>query len=219
MTTIAEDFLMLVTRDNGTHGLSMANETVAGALLAELTGRERVHLDQRDRLVLGDATPTGDPLLDEVLRRVAEQQGKKPGNVLGKLGKGMKDAAYEQLARAELVTPQERRALGIAWGTTYAPVDPRYAADLRAQLLDVLARRREADLHTGSLIGLIRATGTLARVFPKDARGGMTMKEMRASAKEISKGRWASEAVQKAIENMNAAMTATFAATTAASSG
>ncbi len=219
MTTIAEDLLLLLTRENGGNGLTMADATVAGALLAELAGTERIALDDKQRIELVDSSSTGDALLDEALVRLGDQVGRRPKQAVQKVGKGMARRAYEQLARAELVEPREHGALGMTLWTSWRPLDGTHADRLRADLVDVLAGRREADLRTGTLVALLHATSQLGRGLPKEARGGLTMREINRAAKEVSRGRWASEAVQKAIQDVNAAMIAAVAAGGAASGG
>lgn len=217
MTTIAGDLLLLLTRDNGGNGLTLADATVAGALLAELAGTERVALDEDRRIVVIDPSSTGDALLDEALRRFGGQVGRRPKAAVQKVGKGLARLAYEQLARDELVEPREHGALGVTLWTSWHPLDGAYADRLRAGLVDVLAGRQEADLRTGSLVSLLHATNQLGRGLPKEARGGLTMREIRTAAKEVAQGRWAGEAVQKAIQDVNAALLATIAAGGAAS--
>lgn len=216
MTTIAEDLLMLLTRQGGRNGLTVADTTVAGALLAELAGLERVALDDRGRIQLVDGATTGEPLLDEALLRFGGQVGRKPKPALQKAGKGMARKAYEELARAELVDPTEHGALGVTLWTSFSPLDQGYADRLRSDLVDVLAGRREADLRTGTLISMLRATDQLSRGLPKESRGGLTMREIKRAAKDVSQGRWASEAVQKAVQDVNAAMVAVMAGGAAA---
>ncbi|WP_162802918.1 GOLPH3/VPS74 family protein [Ornithinimicrobium avium] len=212
MTTIAEDLLLLLTRDNGSNGLTVADTAVGGALLAELAGTERVDLDERGRIRTLDSTGTGDALLDEAMVRLGDQVGRKPEPAVQKVGKGMAKRAYEQLARAELVEPREHGALGVTLWTSWRPLDEEPAERLRSELVDVLAGRRGADLRTGTLLSLLLATDQLGRGLPKEARGGLTMREIKRSAKEVSRGRWAGEAVHKAMQDVNAAvMTAVFA--------
>lgn len=219
MTTIAEDLLLLLTNDRGGNNLMLADATVAGALLAELAGREHVALDDRGRISLVDSASVGDPLLDEALLRFGDRVGTRPKAAIQKAGKGLAKQAYEQLARAELVEPVDRRALGLSFGTRFVPMDGGRVAATRAELVDVLSGRREPDLRTGTLISLLRATGQLGRGLPAESRGGLTMREIKGSAKDVSQGRWASEAVLKAVQDVNAALVATIAAGGAANSG
>src|SRR5438105_11672207 len=54
--------------------LSAADVVLAGAALMELALGNRVDTDLR-RLILVDSTPTGDDILDDVLKRLAETDG------------------------------------------------------------------------------------------------------------------------------------------------
>lgn len=219
MTTIAEDLLLLLTREKGGNGLTDADTAVAGALLAELAGTERLDLDERGGIRLLDTTATGQALLDEAMVRLGQQAGRKPKPAIQKTGRGMARLAYEQLARAELVAPQEHGAMGLRLWTSWRPLDQGRTARLRAELVDVLAGRREADLRSGTLISLLRATEQLGRGLPKEDRGGLTMREIRQAAKEVARGRWASEAVAKAVADINAVLLTTIAASGVATSG
>lgn len=218
MATIAEELLLLVTRPNGHHGLTSADVAVAGALVAELAGREHVTVDERRRLQLVDAGATGDPLLDEALLRLGPLVGKNPKTVIQKLGKGMSEKAYERLAVAELVDRKEHRLMGLTLHTSWPPLQPHRTDALRAELVDVLAGRREPDLRTGTLVSLLRATSSLGRALPREARVGLPMSDVRRRAKEISQGRWAPEAVRKAVEELNSAVMVAVMAGGAASS-
>lgn len=84
---LAEDLLLLLT-DDDTGKLAASTEVdvaLGGALLVELALMDRVDVARahdrvrEGRLVVRDANPTGDGLLDEALAIVEEQkEGKKP---------------------------------------------------------------------------------------------------------------------------------------------
>src|SRR5690348_15143038 len=100
---IAEDLLLLLYDDQtgkpiaGSPGLDYA---LAGAVLIELTLNRKLDItaDGRGRLQVLDATPTGDPILDERLAYVAERPGKKPKNQIGPLSKRLRDQLLTRLA-------------------------------------------------------------------------------------------------------------------------
>src|SRR5215207_6289640 len=92
---IAEDLLLLLTDDDtGKLAASSTEVDVAlgGALLVELTLAERVDVagpDERvreGRLVVRDASSTGDSVLDEALATLGPKEGNKPQSVVGPLG-------------------------------------------------------------------------------------------------------------------------------------
>ena len=78
------------------------------------------------------------------------------------------------------------------------------------------AHRRET---AGALVSLLHAVNILHTVVPEDLRPGMTNRDVKRRGKEVLEGRWAPEAVAKAVqEATTAAMVAVTAATTATSS-
>ena len=105
---IAEDLLLLLTADDtgklAARGTN-TNMALGGALLAELALMERVDIagpDERvkeGRLVVRDAGPTGDSMLDEALATVGHKEGKKPQNVVAALGKRTRRAALRASCR------------------------------------------------------------------------------------------------------------------------
>ena len=208
---IAEEYLLLTMKDDGYSSVSARDTGVAGALLSEL--------DDRGRLGVLDPTSTGDEVLDEVLLRIGEKTGKKPKDVLGAIGKGMPRALLERLARAEIVQEDPTSVLGMRMWSAWPFVDTRHRDALREELLQVLKGQRQPDARTGTLVSLLQATSAWGPALPKDARHGMKMSEIRSRAKEIGKGRWGSEAVAKAIEEVNAAVmvAVTVSATTSSS--
>ncbi|MGZ4458532.1 MAG: GOLPH3/VPS74 family protein, partial [Nocardioidaceae bacterium] len=113
---IAEDLLLLLT-DEVRGRLVVASEQVdialGGALLVELSLSERVALDERGRVRVADAGPTGDPLLDHALEVVAGRQGKKPGSVVGPLGKKVRPALYDRLVEGGLLRKGKGKVLGL----------------------------------------------------------------------------------------------------------
>lgn len=213
---IAEE-LMLVTRaDSGYDHVGYAETSVAGALLCELALRERVSVED-ERLVVIDRSPTGDVLLDEALSRFAAREGKKPKDVLARVGKGLAKEVLERLSRAEVLQERPTKALGVRWFSAWDVVDTDRRDALREELLLVLTGGREPDGRTGSLISLLRATSGLDNALPKDARHGVRMRDLRASAKEVAQGRWASQAVADAVQASAAAAASAVAAAGAGS--
>jgi hypothetical protein len=93
---LAEDLLLLLTDDDtGKLAASSTEVDVAlgGALLAELALMDRVDVAGADervregRLVVRDANPTADGLLDEALAVVEHKEGKKPKSVVARSGR------------------------------------------------------------------------------------------------------------------------------------
>lgn len=77
MLTFAEEVLLLLLDDEEGIFLSVGKNTLelamAGAVLMELAFADRVDTDL-ERMMIIDRTTTGDPLLDDVLERLADNQ-------------------------------------------------------------------------------------------------------------------------------------------------
>ncbi|HSP61008.1 MAG TPA: GPP34 family phosphoprotein, partial [Ornithinimicrobium sp.] len=123
-----------------------------------------------------------------------------------KVAKGMEEKAYGRLAVAELVDRRKHRLLGVRLLTSWPPLQTHRTEALSAELVDVLAGRRDPDLRTGTLVSLMRERSSLGRALPREVRTGLPMSDVRRRAKEVAKGRWAPEAVRKAVEELNSAV-------------
>lgn len=216
---IAEELLLVGTGADGRNLLgSSRNLALAGACLTELALRERVAVDDRKRLQVTDPGSTGEPLLDDALVRFTERAGRKPKDVLEGIGKRLVQPTFEALARRELVRPEPVTVLGVEMSTRWPAVATGPREAVLSDLARVLTGEQEADSRTGALISLLHAVGVLHRVVPKDLRPGLSNRDLKQRAKEVLKGRWAPEAVAKAVEEAMAAMIAVTTAASAASS-
>lgn len=93
--------------------------------------------------------------------------------------------------------------------------DASHEVEVRRLVAQALVQREAPDTRTGALIALVHAVGCVDKVV--DPRHyGLSRRELRARAKEIAEGNWASEAVRTTIEEMMAAI---IAATIAATAG
>src|SRR5689334_11165290 len=79
--SLAEDFLLLAYADDGTpltDGMRLDNG-LGGALLLDLAMAARIDVADK-RVVVLDATPTGDRLADQALERIAgSERNRRPG--------------------------------------------------------------------------------------------------------------------------------------------
>lgn len=216
---IVEELLLVGTDPEGRNLLGSHRTIVlGGALLTELALRERLDIDDRGRLRVVEGGSTGDPLLDEALVRFGEREGKKPKDVLDRVGKKLQQPVFDSLVRRELVRPEPVKALGLTLSTRWPVVTSGPRDATLTDLVRVITGAQEADSRTGALISLVYAVDALPRVLAKELRPGMTNREVKRRGKEITKGRWASEAVVKAVQEATAATMAAVGAATAASS-
>jgi hypothetical protein len=222
---IAEDLLLLLTDDEtGKHIVdgSSLDLALAGANLVELARAGKVDVAgegesvRRDRIIVRDASPTGDPLLDETLGRCAEKQGKKPASVLQSLAKGVRKTLLARLADRGVLRADEHRVLGIFPTTRWPAVDSRHETQVRELLTSALVQGTTPDQRTASLIALLSSVDAAHKVVNADAYG-VDKKTIKERAKKIREGTWAADAVVRAIQAIQAAVTASIVAASVAS--
>jgi hypothetical protein len=220
---IAEDLLLLLYDDEtgkpitGSPGLDYA---LAGAVLIELTLDGKLDITGKadgvkpGRLKVLDATPTGDPILDERLAFVAAKPGKRPKDQIGKLSKRLRDQVLTKLANRGVLQADRGRMLGLFPVTRWPARDARHEAEVRSKLESVLKVGTTPDEHTGALIALLSALN----VVPKVVTDAVDKKALKRRAKEIAESDWAADAVKKAVAEMQAAVTVAVVASVAATS-
>jgi hypothetical protein len=213
---LAEDLLLLLTDDEtGKLAASSAEVDVAlgGALLVELALMDRADVAGSDervregRLLVRDANPTGDDLLDEALAIVERKEGKKPQSVVTRLGKHVRVRLYQRLAQGGLLRAEEDRILGIFPRHRWPAADAAHEVSLRAGLATALRDGTTTDERTGALVSLLHALDATHEVMDP-ASIGLSKKELKYNAKRIAEGDWAAKAVRRAIDDTNAAIIA-----------
>lgn len=162
-------------------------------------------MDQRGRLAVHDARPTGDELLDRALAALAAKAGRKPKDALAKVAKGLHDAVYARLVARGAARREETTVLWVFTQVSHQ-VDPAARDVTHAKLVEVLLGRATPDLHTVGLLALLQAVDAVPKIF--QGAGGLPGRELKARAKALSKGAWSSEAVRKAISDTEAAVLA-----------
>jgi hypothetical protein len=185
---------------------------LAGAVLVELAMASRVDIaDGHVRVV--DARPTGDPVLDDVLARIAaEKKARKPDWWVGKLPSGIQQRLLDRLVERGVLSRQRHKVLGLFPARRYPTLDAGQEVAARARLQSVVGHGTQPDARTAALAALLDACGLARRTFPDVDR-----KQLKARMKELSEGQWTSDAVRKAIQSIQAGVAAaTVAATTAA---
>lgn len=189
---------------------------LVGALLSDLTtaGRLTVSEDGK-RLVVLDASPTGDPLLDEGLARLSRYDGKKLDRAIDGASRRLPGAVGELLAERGILTIEERSFLGIR-SRRYPPADPSLEQRLRSGLVAVL-RGAEPDAVQHTLLGIIKGLDIGPAVFD-ETETGLTKRELRRRLKELAETAGPeSDAVGRTVAAMAAAIMAATVATTTSS--
>lgn len=208
---IAEDLLLLLTDD--ATGRPQADSVklthaLAGAILLELALGGKVDVAGRNarvkagRLIVTDATPMGDHILDEALATMGALEGKKPQDVLGKVQKGLRDRLYERLADRGILRREQNKILGLFPRTSWPAADQAHEQRIHATITEALGHGRQAEPRIGALISLLSAIDEATKVV--DARAhGIEKRELKRRAKAIEKQSWAAEAVREAVDAAN----------------
>ena len=224
---LAEDLLLLVT-DDGSGQLSapaaQVDAGLAGANLVELALMNKVDLSgegeegRPGRIVVRDPAPVGDDVLDAALKILAANHGQKPSAVIRPLSKNLREALYERLAAAGVIRAERGKILGIFRTRTWPAQDASHEAQVRELLTQALVQQTAPDTRSAALIALLHALRCEHKVV-NPWPYGLSKRQLAARAEEIAQGNWASGAVRKAIDEMNAAVIAATTAAAIATSG
>lgn len=219
---LAEDVLLLLLND--VSGKPLVDTTrldlaLSGAVMLELASLGRVDVTgpgeqaRPGRLVVRDSTPTGDPILDEALRRAEVMGPKKPQSALSGLGKGLRQELLNRLTFRGVLRYEEGRILGLITTHAWPAADLVHERRVRDALHDVLVVGRTPTSTEAALIAVLHAVDQVLKVL---GDVGVPKRELRKRAEAVAAGGFASEAVRKAVEAVTAATVATIAAVGAA---
>ena len=224
---LAEDLLLLVTDDTSGQLSAPAAQVDAGlgcANLVELTMMNKVDLSgegeagKPGRIVVRDPSPAGDDVLDAALAILSASQGRKPSAVIRPLSKNLRHTLYERLAAAGVIRAERGKILGIFPTRIWPAQDASHEAQVRDRLTQALVQQATPDARTAALIALLHALKCEHKIVDPGPYG-LSKRQLAARAGEIAEGNWASGAVRKAIDEMNAAVIAATTAATIATSG
>lgn len=221
--TLAEEYLLLALDD--TKGKPLLDSTklhaaIAGAAVTDLTLAGALEVAQEDGEVksgrfrrTGNATPT-DPLMAEILDLAHDR---KPKDAIGRIGgasawrnraSSLKDELLQRLAAEGVLREEKARVLGLFPTTSWKEQDGSVEREVRDRVLHALRAGAAPDAHTGALIALLSASDLPHKVFPDEDK-----KTIKDSAKRISEGDWAGEALRKSLQDIQTMMTAIMVTT------
>jgi golgi phosphoprotein 3 len=205
-----EEIMLIALRDKkGTTPIgSMHQYAIGGALIAELLLNDRVRIGEpaKKKMVdLVDATPLGDPVLDECLQKI--KAAKRRGSIktwvtrFAQLKK-LNQRVAERLCQRGILRVDEDKVLLIFTRTIYPEVDSKPERELVARMRKaIFTGTRDIDPRTTVLIALASNVDLLKQVFDKKK-----LKDRKARIKQISEGEMASKAAKEAMEAMQAAI-------------
>jgi hypothetical protein len=154
---LAEELLLLAYdnesgRANGSQiGLDLG---MAAAVLVELALAGRViYVD--GTIAVRDATPTGKPIIDEVLGRVAADTPHTPASWVQRLRHGLRDRVLADLCARGVVCDIDETTLGFIHLHRYPTADPTVEAEIRGRLSRALTADEPPDERTAALATLV----------------------------------------------------------------
>jgi hypothetical protein len=217
--SLAEEFLLLAYADDGTpltDGMHLDNG-LGGALLLALALESRIDVVDK-RVVVLNASPTGDPLVDQALERIVEaEKSRKPGYWVSKFAKDTRPRVLEKLVADGVLTMEKDRVLGVFPRTRYPAAqgsEPAVETDARQRMRAAVLSDGTVESRTAALCALVAATDLDRKVF-----ADLDRKRVKARLQEISQGAWAAKAVQATIEEIQAAILIAIVAATTTGAG
>lgn len=219
MTLIAEDLLLLLLDDDsGKPQTQQLQIALGGAVLVELAVEGMVEVVESQSVWRSakvhpvEGARPADAVLQSAWETVCEKD-RSAQTLVEKLGKGISDTLCRRLADRGILERRDEKVLGLFPRTRWPARDTAYEDALRRALTVVLVDGGTPDPRTGALVALLHAVD---RAHKTVAHPGVSDREVKKRAKEISEGQWAAKAVRDAIA---AATAATIAAMTAVTAG
>lgn len=211
---LPEDLMLLFINEQSGKLLadsSSVENALAGAVLIELVNSGRVAFEPNGKkLQVADPTPLRDALLQESLSRFDRPM--KPQRAVERLRKKLRDNVIARLVDRGVIRVETKKVFGIFPTKSYMITNEAVVGEVRRVVGDVALGYRGPDARSGALITLLHAVKATHKVFKGDKR------EITKRAKEIAAGNWAGEAVRRAVEAIQVAVTGAAAAAAAASS-
>lgn len=216
--TIGEQLLLLSldeTKGTVVHSASQSLDLgLAGAGIMDLTLRGRLRAEGR-HLLVADARPTGDDLLDEALAAIGASRRPRDARhwvpALQKAVKRRRRRLEERLVRRGVLGEEEHRVLGLFATARYPVRDTGRLRDVRDHVRRSVMGETDVTPATAVLISLASACGVLDRLFAREER-----REARRRAREIVRGEALGRAVRDTVAAMNAAVVGAIVASSVA---
>ena len=203
-----EEILLLALRDEeGTIAPgTMYQYAIAGAILSELMMRRRLEIDETGRKKLArvvDKTPTGAPLLDECLAKIASDKPRTLDTWVGKFAtiRDLKHRVAERLCDRGILREEEGKVLIVFSRRIYPETDPRPENEIVDRLRVAIFTDTRVDPYTVVLVSLANNAGLLKVVFDKKELRGRKQR-----LEQVVNGEVMGRATKDAIQAMQTAV-------------
>ncbi len=176
MLSIFEELFLLALDEENGNILPFAKKTLAhglsGGILAELALMGKVTSNEKHRLELVDATPTGDDVLDDAIQEIqASEKTRKLAYWVSQFSarpKKLREHIGERLAAKELLNQDERRFF---WKPAQPENDtdvPHSKFEVKNPLRTMILASEEGGLHNLALLNVASASDLLNLIFTQD---------------------------------------------------
>jgi len=183
---------------------------LAGAVLADLAVAGKIDTDEK-KLVVLDASPTGDPLLDPWLALIAAEKSTHPVahwlSVLADRQQEIEQPALERLIDRGILKRQDKKILWVIGLRRYPTVDGHERAEVRTRLGELILGDDIPDPRDAILISLLSGCRLTDKIF-SGPEFGARAKRLETLAKTDLVGREVAAATTEAIDALTGAMNA-----------
>ncbi|MBY8871496.1 GPP34 family phosphoprotein [Micromonospora sp. PLK6-60] len=182
--TLAEE-LLLLAYDDETGKATMPRISLdlgmAAAVLVELALANRIAYADGN-LAVTDPTPTGEPVTDQVLAKIAADTPHTPSSWVQRLRHGLRDRILGDLCERGVVRDVDETELGFIHVHRYPVTDPSVEVDIRRRLAAALTSGQLPDERTAALATLV----AVLRMEPALGLTGEAAADARRRLEEIA---------------------------------
>ncbi len=129
---------------------------MAAAVLVELALAGKIAYSQ-GTIVAINATPTGEPITDDALARIAADTPHTPASWVQRLRHGLRDRVLADLCARGVMCDVDETVLGFIHLHRYPTVDPTIETEVRARIGKALTGDQPPDERTAALATLVAA--------------------------------------------------------------
>lgn len=172
MLTFIEEIVLLMLDDDGSV-LPIRETTmeyvVAGAAMMDLAFVNRIDTDPKQLMVL-DAAPVGDPMLDRALSRITESGATRSAGTWMEIiarrdAKAIREMALDRLVRRGILERRDELFLWVFQSRRYPIIDNREEREVKLRITGVLLSDEPPDPKDVALICLVDACNILPYIF------------------------------------------------------
>ncbi len=204
--SISDQIILLALGENGVlHRPSdrQLDYAIAGTTLIDLAFQDRIDTDLQ-RLFVIDQSPTGDPLLDTVLKNISAGPPDQPTSYwiseIAGYAPGLRQQLINDLLARNLIRKERGRRLLVFKSERYPPVDPMTTRNLHRRLIDVLLSSEIPAPEEVALVSLASACSLLELLLPSDS-----LKRIEPRIEQLAKMDLISRNVNRTLAEIQAA--------------